>query len=181
MSTTHIKPTLGRIVWYRGEDGEFRAAIITGVNSDFNVNLNVFGHHASDVQCGPKDSVTHANPEKEPLCFPSWGWMPYQLDQAKKAEKSKDIDAVGRAEPDRSYLRAQAIEMALRTPNLSDHHDVLEAALAYQLHIENGTAPTDAEIVEAFRYQLSIDGGDAEKAAISTVRLMRGEWEPEAK
>jgi len=85
MSIT-IKPTLGRIVWYRGEDGEFRAAIVVGVNSDFNVNLQVLGHHAGDTQCGPMDSVTHADPEQEPLCFPSWHWMPYQVEQAKKAE-----------------------------------------------------------------------------------------------
>jgi len=84
MSTTHIKPTLGRIVWYRGEDGEFRAAIIVGVNGDFNVNLYVFGYTASDAQHGLMESVTHADPEQEPLCFPSWGWMPYQVEQAKK-------------------------------------------------------------------------------------------------
>ena len=83
MSIT-IKPTLGRIVWYRGEDGEFRAAIVVGLNSDFNVNLHVFGHYAGDTQCGAIDSVTHADPEQEPLCFPSWHWMPYQIEQAKK-------------------------------------------------------------------------------------------------
>lgn len=84
MSTTHITPTIGRIVWYRGADGETRAAIVTQVNGDFNVNLFVFGRTPADPEQGPQVSVTHADPEQEPGCLLSWHWMPYQLGQAKK-------------------------------------------------------------------------------------------------
>ncbi len=81
---SHITPTIGRIVWYRGADGEIRAAIVTRVNGDFNVNLRVFGHSLSDTECGVVDNVTHADPEQEADCFPSWHWMPYQKAQAEK-------------------------------------------------------------------------------------------------
>jgi hypothetical protein len=77
-----IFPTLGRIVWYRGPDEFIRTAIVTAVNSPFNLNLYVFGQHGQDFECGPRDGVTHADPEQEPGCFPSWHWMPYQLSQA---------------------------------------------------------------------------------------------------
>jgi hypothetical protein len=61
-----------------------RAAIVTFVNGPFNLNLYVFGLHAADPECGPKDSVTHADPEQEPGCLTSWDWMPYQKQQAEK-------------------------------------------------------------------------------------------------
>jgi hypothetical protein len=83
MSTT-IEPTLGRIVWYRGLDSETRPAIVTGVNGTFNVNLFVFGQHSEDDICGHMGHVTHADPDQEPGCYPSWHWMPYQIGQAKK-------------------------------------------------------------------------------------------------
>jgi hypothetical protein len=82
--SNHITPTLGRIVWYRGNDGRERAAIVTFVNGPFNVNLYVFGSESIDPECGPRDSVTHADPEHEPGCIPSWHWMPYQKQQAEK-------------------------------------------------------------------------------------------------
>jgi hypothetical protein len=91
--STIIKPSIGRIVWYRGADGEIRAAIVTRVNSDFNVNLRVFGHSANDTDCGVIDSVTHADPEQEPGSFPSWHWMPYQKAQAARhANELTDVE-----------------------------------------------------------------------------------------
>jgi len=84
MNDTPITPTLGRIVWYRGADGGTRAAIVGQVNGGFNLNLFVFGRTAGDPEQGYQANVTHADPEKEPGCLPSWDWMPYQKDQAKK-------------------------------------------------------------------------------------------------
>lgn len=81
MSAT-IPPTPGRIVWYRGADGHIRAAIVARVNGDFNLNLYVFPLDGMDTDCYAKENVTHAAPEQEPGCFPSWHWMPYQLSQA---------------------------------------------------------------------------------------------------
>jgi hypothetical protein len=82
--STIIEPTVGRIVWYRAEDGAIRAAIVVGVNSTFNLNLHVFGYSSSDLVAGMKDSVTHADPDIEPGCKPSWHWMPYQKQRAEK-------------------------------------------------------------------------------------------------
>jgi hypothetical protein len=79
-----IQPTHGRIVWYRGKDGASRAAIVVGVNGVFNLNLFVFGYNSFDSEQGYKDSVTHADPNVEPNCLPSWDWMPYQKQQAEK-------------------------------------------------------------------------------------------------
>ncbi len=84
MSTTHITPTPGRIVWYRGADGEIRPAIVIKGNGTFNADLYVFPLNASDVDNGLKRTVTHADPEQEPACYPSWHWMPYQKQQAEK-------------------------------------------------------------------------------------------------
>lgn len=85
MSTTII-PTPGRIVWYRGADGEIRAAIVVRVNGQFNLNLYVFPLHGTDTDCCLKEGVTHADPEQEPSCLSSWHWMPYQKHQAEKHE-----------------------------------------------------------------------------------------------
>lgn len=138
----NIKPTLGRIVHYRGDDGEFRAAIISGVNGDFNVNLYVFPTSHADTDCGSKMNVTHADPEQEPLCFPSWGWMPYQVEQATKAEdREHDAKQLAVAEScaiETSGLRAHAIDMALRTPGLDGQQDVIDAASAYMEFIKTG-------------------------------------------
>ena len=86
MSTTHITPTTGRIVWYRGADGEIRPAIVIKGNGPYNADLYVFPLNASDADCGLKPTVTHADPEQEPGCLQSWHWMPYPVGQAKKAD-----------------------------------------------------------------------------------------------
>jgi hypothetical protein len=82
--TTHITPTPGRIVLYRGVDREIRPAIVIQGNGPFNADLYVFPKDNADIHCGYKGTVTHADPEQEPGCFPSWHWMPYQKQQAEK-------------------------------------------------------------------------------------------------
>ena len=79
-----IMPTVGRIVLFRGSDGGIRPAIVTAVHGVFCVNVNVFGSHGNDADAGVRCSVTHADPEQEPACFPSWHWMPYQIQKAKE-------------------------------------------------------------------------------------------------
>jgi hypothetical protein len=90
MSTT-IEPTIGRIVYYRGQDGAIRPAIVVGVNGTFNLDLFVFGQNGMDTDCCFKGHVTHADPDVEPGCVPSWHWMPYQIGQAKKAKDREDV------------------------------------------------------------------------------------------
>lgn len=91
MSTTHITPTTGRIVWYRGADGEIRPAIVIKGNGPYNADLYAFPLNASDADCGVKSTVTHADPEQEPGCLQSWHWMPYQIGQAKKHQAEAGI------------------------------------------------------------------------------------------
>jgi hypothetical protein len=82
--SNHITPTPGRIVWYRGADAEIRAAIVTRVHGPFCLNLYVFPLDGMDTDSCVKEDVTHADPDVEPRCFPSWHWMPYQKQQAEK-------------------------------------------------------------------------------------------------
>jgi hypothetical protein len=94
---THITPTVGRIVYFRGSDGEIRPSIVTAVHGDFSVNLFVFPNTRADQEpFGMFDDVTHADPEQEPGCFPSWHWMPYQKQQA---EKHAQIDQLATNTP----------------------------------------------------------------------------------
>jgi hypothetical protein len=132
MSTTHITPTTGRIVWYRGKDGMTRAAIVAFVNGPFNVNLYVFGLHAADPECGPKDSVTHADPEQEPGCYQSWHWMPYQKQQAEK-----------HAQADQLAAHAAMVKESGWKPS-----DTSDAAIEQQIQAKGKTAPrvTPADI-----------------------------------
>jgi hypothetical protein len=155
MSTT-ITPTPGRIVWYRGADGEVRPAIVIKGNGPFNADLYVFPLNVTDTDWGNKPTVTHADPEQEPGCLQSWHWMPYQKQQAEKAEtelargdepKTQLSTAcggqiIGASARDAAYLRAQAVEMALRTPGICNHRDVLKAAEVYQAHIDGQAAPS---------------------------------------
>jgi hypothetical protein len=147
MSTTHITPTPGRIVWYRGADGEIRPAIVIKGNGQFNADLYVFPLNATDTDWGTKPSVTHADPEIEPGCLSSWHWMPYQKQQAEKHADEPKVAAMvqstgqitGAGARDDSYVRFQALDMALRSPGLGSYQSVLKAAEAYQAHIA-GTA-----------------------------------------
>ena len=82
-STNPIKPTVGRIVYYKSAgsaDGTYpsveRAAIVTNVHSDTCVDLCVFNptglHFNQRVEYGD-----------DPM---QWHWMPYQMEQAAKKE-----------------------------------------------------------------------------------------------
>lgn len=84
---THVTPSIGRIVWYRGQDNIVRAAIVTHVWSQFLINLHAFGKDQNDPEAGIHTSVTHGDIEHEPSCCPSWSWMPYQKGQAAKTEQ----------------------------------------------------------------------------------------------
>lgn len=84
MSDTFITPTPGRIVWYRGADGEVRPAIVIKGYGLFSADLYVFPLNAGDGDCCFKPTVTHADPQQEPGCLQSWHWMPYQKQQAEK-------------------------------------------------------------------------------------------------
>jgi hypothetical protein len=81
-----MKPTIGRIVHHRGNDGEIRPAIVTHVWGPLCLNLFVFPKDGSDKESGIKTSVTHADPAEEPGCLNSWNWMPYQVGQQQKTE-----------------------------------------------------------------------------------------------
>lgn len=184
MSTTHITPTPGRIVWYRGADGAIRPAIVIKGNGQFNADLYVFPLHAADTDWGNKVTVTHADPEQEPGCLTSWHWMPYQKQQAEKhATEAARADEpkvaamsqcagqiIGAGARDDSYTRFQALDMALRTPGLNGHHDVLRAAAAYQAAIAGEkTAPaqqlaTHADVVRDSWWTQGISAGQQQPA-----------------
>jgi len=85
--SNHVTPSIGRIVWYRGQDNIVRAAIVTHVWSQFLINLHAFGKDQNDPEAGIHTSVTHGDIEHEPSCCPSWSWMPYQKGQAAKTEQ----------------------------------------------------------------------------------------------
>ncbi len=80
-----IIPTIGRIVYYRGKDGEIRPAIITHVWGVWSLSLHVFGKDPCDTEAGTHINVTLGDPVEEPGCFPSWHWMPFQKQQAAAA------------------------------------------------------------------------------------------------
>jgi hypothetical protein len=119
MSTTFITPTPGRIVWYRGSDGEVRPAIVVKGYGLFSADLYVFPLSAGDGDCCFKQTVTHADPEQEPGCLPSWDWMPYQKQQAEKHA----------SEPDRAE-RPQLVT-----------GDASEAAIEREIQAKGLTAP----------------------------------------
>jgi hypothetical protein len=105
--TPMIKPTVGRVVWYRPNgaiDKQPHAALITHVWSENCVNLAIFdsdGHpyqrtSVTLLQAGdlvPQDSYAE--------------WMPYQLGQARQTEAlvkklgelPEDITAATRSDP----------------------------------------------------------------------------------
>lgn len=74
-----IKPTVGRVLWYRrhGPNGSTEAAIVCGVNSDFNVNLCVFDMYG---QPEPQTSVFLWQGEGFSIPYAAYAeWMPYQV------------------------------------------------------------------------------------------------------
>ncbi|MEH6435795.1 hypothetical protein [Massilia sp. DD77] len=167
MSTTHITPTIGRIVWYRGKDNVVRAAIVTAVHGRFSVNLRVFGIDPEDEEAYTHTNVTHADPEQEPGCFPSWHWMPYQKQQAEKQadavrlqqhiDMEREAHASGSTQASAACaqvigsssglygsVRYEALQAALRTPGLTGHGEHLAAAKAYELYLTGKVEATGA-------------------------------------
>lgn len=93
MDITVILPTIGRVVWYRGQrapildDGQARAAIVAFVHSPSVVNLAVFGH---DGAMYPVQSVQLVQAhEPQPDEGAEWcQWMPYQRVMAATGDAS---------------------------------------------------------------------------------------------
>ena len=82
-----IKPTIGRVVWYRPNsadpDAQPNAALVCFVHSDTCVNLAVFdanGIPSSQTSVHLRQSDDEMPPK--PYCE----WMPYQKGQAAKTE-----------------------------------------------------------------------------------------------
>ena len=79
-----MKPSIGRIVLFHPWPEVTQAAIVTYVHSDTMVNLTVF---ESDGTTSGKTSVQLVQPgEPKPEFGFYCEWMPYQVDQAKKAD-----------------------------------------------------------------------------------------------
>ena len=78
-----IKPTIGRIVWFRTEDPEPLAAIVCKVNDDETINLAVFGDTGAFSQA--HNVVLVQDEDKRNPVAGECEWMPYQKTQAAKA------------------------------------------------------------------------------------------------
>jgi hypothetical protein len=145
-----IKPTVGRVVlvmfaagmaaslpgYAIPSEGTPVPGLIAFVHSDTCINVAAFDCNGTTM---PLTSVRLIQPDEERPATGYWAeWMPYQVDQAKKVKEiEKNAAAIGCTKPDDRYLRAQAIEMALRTPGLSGHGEVLTAAAAFMAHIDD--------------------------------------------
>ncbi len=145
-----ITPTVGRVVWFypstRTGSTAFHpptlndplAAIVAKVIGERMVNLSVFDAH------GFTHSMTSVPLLQEAEDVPVDGyyatWMPYQIGQAKKAadreHDAKHLAVASDRAADARRLNAGVLDMALRTPGLTGHDEVLTAARAYQAHIE---------------------------------------------
>lgn len=83
-----IKPTVGRIVWYRPEhvtpDEQPFAAIVTYVFNDRMVNLTAFDHTGYVRSLTSVPLVQQGDPKPEAGGYAEW--MPYQIGQARKHE-----------------------------------------------------------------------------------------------
>jgi hypothetical protein len=89
-----IKPTVGRVVWYRPSDADQNvmtihdaqplAAIVAYVWSDTMVNLTVSDHGGNTHS---RTSVDLAQDSEQLLASPYCEWMPYQKGQAAKSEQ----------------------------------------------------------------------------------------------
>lgn len=84
-----IKPTVGRMVWYRRYGSAsplIEAAIVCGVVNDTTVNLCIF--ESSGFPSG-QSSVHLKQSDDEHPPAPYCEWMPYQLGQAAKTEAAE--------------------------------------------------------------------------------------------
>ena len=147
-----ITPTVGRVVWFYPaanqatsgftppNEGQPLVAIIAGV---VDVDAGVV-HLAVFDAVGVQSSQPYVPLVQEDEKVPEGGryatWMPYQIGQAKKAEDrehdAKQLAVASDRAADARRLNAGVLDMALRTPGLTGHDEVLAAARAYQAHIE---------------------------------------------
>lgn len=161
--STKITPTVGRVVlifFAAAASGAMEGyalpitsdtpvpGLITRVHSDSCINVAAFDANGANL---PLMSVRLLQEGDERPTSGCWAeWMPYQVGQAKKAE-DREHDAkqmavaADRASDDRR-MRAGVLDMALRTPGLCGHHDVLKAAETYQEHIASKAAPSAREL-----------------------------------
>lgn len=91
-STTPIKPTVGRKVWYRPQKFEMRYAhtqpfdaTITHVWSDTCVNLKVLNEEGDPLSSKTSVTLAQGRPAQPGECE----WMPYQQGQAAKTESAE--------------------------------------------------------------------------------------------
>ncbi len=137
-----ITPTVGRIVWYRGNDNVVRAAIVAAVHGIFCLNLYVFGKDQNDTEAGLKTSVTHADATIETSCFPSWDWMPYQKQQAEK----HSVVECATAELQPAIATEDAIEAEIQAKGLNAPRltpaDIDRVIIGDDYHRFNGTTVT---------------------------------------
>ena len=80
-----IKPTVGRIVWFMADnipDCVPLAGVIAGVQSDLMVNLSLFDSQGNQYA---RPNVRLVQEDDDVPTGPYACWMPYQLEQAKKA------------------------------------------------------------------------------------------------
>lgn len=91
-----IKPTVGRVVWFK-EGDQTLAAIIAHVHSDRVVNLMV-------INCvgvaSSRTSVQLVQEGDEAPAHSHCTWMPYQLGQAKRCELAEAHAAAARGAPE---------------------------------------------------------------------------------
>lgn len=157
-----IKPTVGRVVWFyptsnqKSADfsppaaGEPLAAIIAAVLPGHPVdivNLTVLDATGTPHACTLVPLMREGQVIPDGSAYATW--MPHQINQAKRSAENLQAAAqtsgtigsqVRGAGVSPQHARFDALSMALRTPGVSGHGDVLRAAAAYQAHIE-GMAP----------------------------------------
>lgn len=149
-----MKPTVGRIVYYVPHSnvaqvgfhapaaGEPLAALIAAVHHDGTLNLSVsdaegYPHNRLDV---PLFIERNEGPEGGNFAY----WMPYQIQQAAKAESASAGQGTGQLAAHNAFLRTDALNGALRTPNVAGHDQVLQAAAAYEQYLTGQIAAAAA-------------------------------------
>jgi hypothetical protein len=108
-----IRPSPGRIVWYRAEEDEHHlkcgyepalAAVVTGIISDEVVNLSVYGFDGTGPYARQNIVLVQQGEPAPGQCC----WMPYQKGQAAKTEAVLSMSALPAADVEK--LRALMAE-----------------------------------------------------------------------
>jgi hypothetical protein len=159
--STKITPTVGRVVLVFFAAGTNLPGyalpsdpatpipgLITYVHSESCISIAAFDVSGVSLPLISVQLLQEGDERPDRSCWAEW--MPYQIGQAKKAEdREHDAKQLAVAESRASEsagMRAHALDMALRTPGLCSHHDVLKAAAAYQEHIAGKAAPSAREL-----------------------------------